>query len=120
MALEPTTHDTSGGEEMPIVLLAIEPHSYAQAIGSAIAHLRPELDVRVVAPGDLVTEVERSAPTLVLCGEDRPDGCSEAVRWAEFRPYDEPEVVRVDGQGESFPGLDLEDLLGIIDRLAVR
>jgi hypothetical protein len=111
------TGEDSGGR--PLVLLAIEPRSYAQAIGGVIAELRPELDVLVVDPEDLVSEMERRAPALVLCGEERPDGCSEAVRWAEFRPYEEPEVVRVDGRAERFPGLELEDLLGLVDRLAV-
>lgn len=105
-------------EEKPLVLLALEPRSYAQAIGSTIAVLRPALDVRVVEPTDLVAEMESRAPSLVFCGEEKPDGCDEAVRWAQFRPYEEPEVVRVDGREESFPGLDLGDLLDVIDRLA--
>jgi len=113
-----TTGNPREGNERPVVLFAIEPHSYAQAIGQTVAALRPGFDVRVVAPEDLVAEMERLAPSLVFCGEERPDGCEEAVRWAEFRPYDEPEVVRVDGRAEGFPGLDLEDLLGLVDRLA--
>jgi len=100
------------------VLFALEPRSYAQAIGKVIAELRPGLEVLVVEPGDLVAEMERLGPSLVFCGEERPDGCEEAVRWAEFRPYDEAEVVRVDGREESFPDLGLEDLLGLVDRLA--
>lgn len=121
MAMEPTTRDTPDNEEdeRPLVLLAIEPRSYAEAIGGVIAQLRPEVYVLVVHPEDLVSEMERRAPALVLCGEERPDSCDEAVRWAEFRPYEEPEVVRVDGRAERFPGLELEDLLGLVDRLAV-
>ena len=109
--------EAGGGK--PLVFLAIEPRSYAQAIGGVIAELRPEIDVLVVHPEDLVAEMERRAPTLVLCGEERPGGCDEAVRWARFSPYEEPEVVRVDGRPERFPGLGLEDLLGLVDRLAV-
>src|SRR5215210_4752047 len=120
MTMEPTTRDTRDEEEeRPLVLLAIEPRSYAEAIGGVIAELRPWVDVLVVDPGDLVSEMGRRTPTLILCGEDRPDGCAEAVRWGRFSPYDEPEVVRVDGRDERFPGLDLEDLLGLVDRLAV-
>jgi hypothetical protein len=118
MTMEPTSNDTSDGEGGPLVLLAIEPRSYAQAIGGAIAQLRPGIDVLVVDPEDLVSEMERRAPVLVFCAEERPDGCDEAVRWARFSPYEEPEVVRVDGRDERFPGLNLEDLLGLVDRLA--
>lgn len=121
MTMEPTTRDTPDNEEDEgtLVLLAIEPRSYAEAIGGVIAELRPEIDVLVVHPEDLVAEMERRAPTLVLCGEERPGGCDEAVRWASFRPYEEPEIVRVDGRPERFPGLQLEDLIGLVDRLAV-
>ena len=121
MTMEPPTRDTPDDEEDggPLVLLAIEPRSYAEAICGVIAELRPEVDVLVVHPQALLPEMERRTPTLVLCGDDRPDGCDEAVRWAEFRPYEEPEVIRVDGRDERFPGLGLEDLLGIVDRLAV-
>ena len=112
---------TDRGDEgaRPLVLFAIEPRSYAEAIGGVIAELRPGIDVLVVDPKDLVFEMGRRAPALVLCGEERPDGCDEAVRWAEFSPYEEPEVVRVDGRAERFPGLGLEDLLALVDRLAV-
>ncbi len=119
MTMEPTTRDASDGVGKPLVLFAIEPRSYAEAIGGVIAELRPGIGVRVVEPEDLPSEMQRRLPALVLCGEERPDGCDEAVRWAEFRPYDEPEVVRVDGRDERFPGLGLEDLLGLVDRLAV-
>ncbi len=118
MTLEPTTRDASVGEGRPLVLLAVEPRSYAEAIGGAIAELRPGIDVLVVEPEDLPSEIERRAPALVLCGEERPDGCAKAVRWARFSPYEEPEVVRVDGVAERFPGLGLGHLLGIVDRLA--
>jgi|SRR3712207_4357549 len=118
MTLEPTTRGTSDGEDRPLVLLAIEPRSYAEAIGGTIAELRPEIDVLVVDTGDLALGMRLREPALVLCGEDRPDGCSEAVRWAEFRPYEEPEVVRIDGVPHTFPALGLGDLLGIVDRLA--
>lgn len=119
MTLEPTTRDTSYGEGRPLVLFDIEPRSYTEAIGGAIAELRPGLDVRVVAPADLPSEIERRLPALVLCDEERPDGCDEAVRWVEYRPYDDPDVVRVDRVAERFLGLDLGDLLGLVDRLVL-
>lgn len=102
----------------PLVLFALEPHAYSEAIGKAIAHLRPALDVRIVKQKDLAAEMERRAPALVFSGNPRPDGCDEAVWWAEYRPYDDPDVVRVDGRLHELPGLELEDLLGFVDRLA--
>ena len=119
MTLEPTTHDTSHGEGGPLVLFAVEPRSYAQAIGQTVVLLRPHLEVVVVELKDLTAEMGRRLPALVFCGEERPDGCSQAVRWARFSPYEEPEVVRVDGVAERYPGLGLGDIVGIVDRLAV-
>jgi hypothetical protein len=116
MMMEPT-HDKLVDEEdeVPLVLFAIEPRSYAEAIGRAVAEMRPALEVLVVDPGDLPAEMEHREPALVFCGEDRPDGCAQAVRWARFAPYEEPEVVRVDGVPHRFPGLDLDDVLRLVD-----
>jgi hypothetical protein len=120
MAIECTTTGCGGGGGgRPLVLVAVEPRSYAQAIGGAIAQLRPGVEVLALEPEDLPAEMERRAPALVFCGDDRPDGCDEAVRWARFSPYEEPGVVRIDGRSERFPGLGLGDLLGLVDRLAV-
>ena len=104
----------------PLVLFALEPHAYSEVIGKTVAHLRPVLDVRIVKPKDLAAEMERRAPAaFVFSGNPRPDGCDEAVRWARFSPYEEPEVVRVDGRAERSRASSLEDLLGLVDRLAV-
>lgn len=99
------------------MLFALEPRSYSQAIGQAVSELRPGLGVAVVETEDLRAEIEKRFPALVLCGEPRPEGLDAAVRWAQFRPYEEPEVVRVDGRPERLPGLGLEDLIGLVDRI---
>lgn len=117
ITMEPTTRDTSDdeGDEVPLVLFAIEPRSYAEAIGLAVAEMRPDLEVLIVDPDDLPAEMELREPALVFCGEERPDGCQQAVRWARFAPYDAPEVIRVDGISHRFPDLGLEDVLWLVD-----
>lgn len=74
-------------QEKPLVLFAIEPHAYAEAIGSAIALLRPGLDVRSVGSVGLLAEMEDRAPAVVFSSEPRPGGGDGIARWAEFRPY---------------------------------
>ena len=108
------------GEDAPLVLFALEPHSYGQAIGLTVSHLRPALDVRVVKPEDLFAEMRRRTPTLVFCDGLRPGGTDEGVRWVEYRPYDDPDLIRVDGRHHEYSGLDLEDLLGLVDRLVAK
>lgn len=99
-----------------LVIFALEPRAYSQAIGLTVAAMRPGLDALVVDPEDLPEEMGRRSPALVLSGLPRPDGCGAAVRWVRYRPFEDPDVVRVDGVPHRFPGLDLEDLLGLVDR----
>ncbi len=101
----------------PLVLVALEPRVYADAIGRTVADLRPGLEVLVIDPDELPVGEELWAPGLVLCNRPRPEGCA-AAHWLEYRPYDEPDVVRVDGRAKRFPGLNFEGLLGLVDRLA--
>jgi len=103
--------------KVPLVLFALEPRSYSQAIGGAVSGLRPGPEGLVGEPEDLPPETGRVGPALVFSGRPRPEGLGAAVRWAQFRPYEEPEVVRVDGRPERLPGLGLEDLLGLVDRI---
>ena len=102
----------------PLVLFALRPRIYSDAIGRVTAQLRPGLEVRVVEPDDLPAEMGRGTPALVLCSQPRPEGCDAALHWAEYRPYEDPEIVRVDGHDEILPGLRFEDLIGLVDRLA--
>lgn len=53
----------------PVVLVAFDPTSYREAIGSATRALRPHLQMRVVEPGELGVEVARLDPELVLCSQ---------------------------------------------------
>ena len=105
--------------DAPLVLFALRPRVYSEVIGRVVAELRPGLEVVVVEPDNLPAEMGRRAPALVLCSQPRPEGRdADAVRWAEYRPYDDPEVVCVDGHDELLPGLRFEDLIGLVDRLA--
>jgi len=115
MILEGAISRGKGDEEKPLVLFAIQPHSYAEAIGAAIALMRPGLDVRSVGSGGLLAELEDNAPAVVFSSEPRPAADNGTARWAEYRPYDEPDVVRVDGVPHRLPGFDLENVLWLVD-----
>jgi len=102
---------------LPLVLFALEPPVYSEAIAEAVALSRPKLEVLALDPGDLHAEVRRRRPRLVFAAGPRPEGLAVATRWAQYRPYEDPEVVRVDGVPYRSFALDLEDLLGLIDRI---
>jgi len=103
--------------EPSLVLFALEPAAYSEAIAGAIGRSRPELEVLALDPVDLHAEAQRRRPRLVLAAGPRPEGLAVAPRWAQYRPYEDPEVVRVDGVPHRFPALDLGDLLGLVDRI---
>ena len=102
----------------PLVLFALEPRSYSEAIGLAVASLREEMQVTTIDPEKLPAVADFSAPAIVLSSRPMPDDHDGAVRWAEYRPYEDPDIIRVDGRAEHIPGFGLEDVLGLVDRLA--
>ena len=106
-------------ESKPLVLVALEPRTYASVIGRVVADLRPGLSVQMVEADDVVAEAERLSAALVLCSAPCPDPHLPGTRWIEFRPYDEPETLRVDGRDVPIradgSGMDLEDVLWIVD-----
>lgn len=104
-------------EDSTILLVALEPRSYSQAIGWAIAALRPALSVRVVEPQDLVEETARFRPRLVLCSRKKHPSALAATGWIEyhFSDYGPPTVI-VNDRREKTPALDLYDMLALIER----
>jgi hypothetical protein len=99
-----------------VVLIAIEPRSYRQAMGHAIQALRPHVEVVVLDPDTLEAGVARLDPMLVFA--DRPDvsAPSGGPAWVEFRPYEEPPArVRLAGRTWELGEVELSDLLSIVD-----
>ena len=101
------------------VLVTHELLAYREALGAALAALRPRAEVAVVAPEDLDAEVARRRPDLVFCGQP-----SEAVQrwaraWALLYPGDERVVETcVDGERAVAADLGLDDALALVDRVA--
>jgi hypothetical protein len=102
----------------PLVLFALEPRVYSEAIALAVASLREEMQVVTVDPEELSAFADLPAPAIVLSSRPMPEGHDGAARWAEYRPYEDPDIIRVDGRAEHIPGFGLEDVLGLVDRLA--
>lgn len=99
------------------VLIAIEPRSYREVIGLAIEELRPHLRVEILEPDLLESEVSRLEPDLVFCSRSDclPGSCERA--WIEFRPYAETQAtVCLGGVISTMEGVDLDDILSIVDR----
>ena len=99
-----------------MVFIAIEPRAYWQTIGCAVQALRPRYAVEVVDPDRLRAEVERRIPEVVLCSLPRTDTSDEGLTWVEFLPYAGPKgTISVDGEDLGLEGVELADLLSILD-----
>ena len=98
-------------------LVAIEPRSYRDVIGSAIQHLRPHIEVLIVEPEELVEEVARLDPELVICSIPNSRVGSSRHSWVEFRPYEETvSKVSVGSKNWELENVRFEDLLSVIDQ----
>ena len=115
--LHPARRTPTPHVDHPLVFFALEPPVYSEAIAEAIARSRPGLEVLALDPGDLRSEAVQRRPRLVFAAGPRPEGLAGATRWAQYRPYEDPDVVRVDGDPHRFPALDLRDLMGLVDRI---
>lgn len=85
----------------------------------ALGMLRPQLAVKVIEPGMLDAEILRTDPLLVLCDgsmEHSVDGVPSRV---VFRNYESrsPATVHLDGRSTEVENVNMEDLLGIVDRV---
>ena len=99
-----------------VVIVAIEPRSYRQAMGQAIRALRPHVEVVVLEPSTLQAGVKRLDPELVFA--NRPDACAPTGRtaWVEFLPYEEPPArVCLAGRRRELGEVELSDLLSLVD-----
>ncbi len=97
------------------IVLAVEPRSYREAIGSAIRGLRPHVEVEVVEPGMLASEVVRLDPELVVCGQPNTVAPNGRLAWFEYRPYDDWAEFCLDGRRSKLADVQLDDLLSIVD-----
>ena len=100
------------------IVLAVEPRSYREAIGSAIRGLRPHLEVKIVEPGVLASEVARLDPDLVVCGAPDTVVPNGRYAWVDYRPYDDWAEVCLDGRRSKLAEVQLDDLLSIVDETA--
>lgn len=101
-----------------VVVFAIEPRAYRQAMGEALRSMRPHLEVVVLEPDTLDSGVARLEPDLVFAARpEDPSSPGGPAAWVEFRPYEEPPAkVRLAGSRWELREVEFEDLLSIVDR----
>lgn len=99
------------------VLVANAPLSYRQAMAAAITALRPDTEIILGEPEALDTEVERLLPDLVVCSHVTPLVESRVLAWVDLYPEgDRRATISMDGRRVETEGVELDDLLSIIDQ----
>jgi len=99
------------------VLVANAPLSYRQAMAAAIGMLRPNVEVLLGEPEALDAEVGRLSPDVVVCSHVTPLVESRVLAWVDLYPDgDRQATLGIDGLRVETGGVELEDLLSIIDQ----
>lgn len=99
------------------VLVANSPEAYREAISTAIAILRPGVEVSIAAAEDLDRTILQLAPHLVVCSSITRT-VENSGAWIELYPRGSPHAtVGIDGKQSVLPETNLTDLLAIIDGL---
>ena len=103
-----------------IVSFEEEYHAYGDAIAGALGDLRPQAELAVAEPTDLPTEVERISPHLVISSLPKAADPARTLAWVEL-PYEPGAAGAICFGGECLKayGLDLGDLLAVIDRTEI-
>src|SRR4051812_24941407 len=103
------------------MLVANEPRSYREVIGTTLQALKPNVEVLIIEPEELDREVERSRPDLVLCSHLTSTVEDEVPTWIELYPNGERLVaMSIDGlRMTAMDDIGLHHLLWIVDRAEV-
>lgn len=100
-----------------LILLAIEPRSYRDAIGQTIQILHPRHEVVLIEPSAVKDEVIRLDPDLVIAGQPNIVTPNGRPIWVEYRPYGKPSAkVCIDGKYSELDEVELSDLLSVVDQ----
>ena len=103
------------------VLLANEPRSYREAIAHVLRTLRPGLEVDETDQASLDRELSRGVPGLVICSRATPAVRGNAPAWVDLYT-DEGQLssVAIGRERSTVPGMELGDILKIVDRALSR
>jgi hypothetical protein len=98
------------------ILVANEPSTYRDVLGSQLPRLRPNLTVLLVDPADLDDALAEMRPQLVICSELTDSIRQHATAALVLDPRDPNRaILDVDGQQQVLLNPRLTDLLAAVD-----
>ena len=98
-------------------LIANGPAMYREVISTVLREIRPGVEVFTAEPEDLEREFLRLLPQLVVCSRLTKRVERDAPVWIELYPDGASHAVvgSTDGSRTSFPSIDFDTLLSILD-----
>lgn len=100
------------------LVVAMEPRSYREAIGTFFRDVRDYLEVSIVEPGMLEEEALNFRPDLVFSSQPNTRSRGDWPAWLEFHSdtYGQAVTLYLEGEYTRIEDADLGDLLSIVDR----
>ncbi|MDP9475056.1 MAG: hypothetical protein M3R38_05085 [Actinomycetota bacterium] len=101
------------------LVVAMEPRSYREAIGTFFREVRENLEVSVAEPVTLGEMVTSFNPDLVFSSDPKTPSTGRWPAWLEFHSgtYGQAVTLYLDGECSKIEDVDLGDLLSIVDRV---
>ena len=99
------------------IVLANEPRAYRDVMAAAFRRLRPQVEVVTVEPDDLDAYLARCEPVVVVYSRQNEVVPVRSFAWVLLYPDGENcATVSVAREQTSFVDMQLDDLLGVLDR----
>ncbi len=99
------------------IAVANDPRAYREAIATVFQALRPQVVVVNVEPEDLDREVADHAPQVVICGRLTDAVQAHSLSWVVLYPDGQAwSFINIAGQQATVTGIEVDDLLAVIDR----
>jgi DNA-binding IclR family transcriptional regulator len=98
------------------ILVANQPPTYRDLLGSQLPRLRPNLTVLLVDPADLDDALAEMRPQLVICSEPTDSIRQHGIAALVLDPHGANQaILDVDGQQQVLLNPRLTDLLAAVD-----
>jgi hypothetical protein len=102
------------------ILITITPRMYREALALVVHRRRPDLEVRLAPPENVIEEVRNFAPHLLVRNDN--DGIDSNVLagvpcWVGVRYTDSMDVrINLDGSTEEVSDMAMDGLLAVVEK----
>ncbi len=100
------------------MLLANDPRSYREVMAGVVQALRPHVEVTIIDPENLDTDVARLNPHLVLCSRLTHTVRTQSLGWIVLYPEgDRCALISVAGTRTAVEEIEFQQVLSVVDEV---